>query len=386
MSVETARATIANFDQLISAAEAAEEAGDGDDPSESPSDGAEGDEGEGSSEPPEPDEGEPEEEAEESAEDEEEGGEDEPEHEAKASPDELLAKLIKSARRTGKASEELIEQIGDLRIEVPLPGGKAEVPIKELTQGYMRTNRFHRELEKTRADQQKAQHVLALENQRNQIWQRDPARLRAGLRYLGCEQSVEHMFWEMAREKGRYLNASPEERQMMDRMRDMEIQNAQAQEQLRAAQLRQQQWERQQQQQTAPDVENVRQMIDANMDSSLTTAFKSVGLAARLTDGVRKHFLEELQLSCSENEDGGCTLDNIRAAAQATAEVFQDARTAHAKATAEEKRKPNREAPPKRAPASAPSDRDSDGRFVAPRRKAKVKPTAAEFRKQFYGE
>lgn len=378
MSDQQLAPTLDNFDAIIAAnsakADAMGDADDAPDTSESP-DAPELEETEPSGEPEQDD-------ADDSEADEDEGPE--PDDEDAPEEAEPLAaraplKAMREALRTGKMSPQLMESIGELQIEIDLPGGKTSVSIKDLPAGYMRTARLHRELDKTRNDQARAQHIVQIEQARTNTWRQNPQELERGLEVMGCTQALERVFWNWAQRKHSYMTASPEQRQQMDYMQQQARERAVERAKYMEMERKLQQLEQQPSQQQDAVTQHASKFIETSMDKVLGAAFKSAN-AGKVSDLVREQWLDEVAAMGRH----GVPLDKaVHDAAELVADRFAErkelARQQHA---AEEARQRPKEASPRRAPAGAPMKRDGQsGRFTAPTngKSKKAPPTAAEF-------
>lgn len=377
--------TLDNFDAIIAtnsakAEESAADTSDTPDTLESP-DASDSEEPEASGEPDAPNEDDeaPEqddEEPEDDAEGDDEGENTETETIAARAP----LKALREALKSGRVTPQLMESIGELQVEIDLPGGKTAVPIKDLPAGYMRTARLHRELEKTRNDQQRAQHIVEIERARTNSWRQDDGELERGLEIMGCTQAAERMFWRWAQRKYAYMTASPEQRQQIDYMQAQARERAQ--ERAKYMEMERELLQLKQQQQTTqqdPVTQHAHKFIEQSMDKVLTDAFKSAK-AGKVSDLVREQWLDEVAAMGRH----GVPLDKaVVEAAELVADRFAEQRElARQEYQAEEATKRPKVASPRRAPPAAPMRRDAQsGRFVAPTngRGRKAPPTAAEF-------
>lgn len=373
--------TLDNFDAIVAARRAQSEA------SESDSDADEAPERDESDNDDEDDTDQDDDDETESEDDEGDDEDDEADEDGEGDDDEPAAadadaqvraplKAVRAALRAGKVTPELVSALGELEWEIDLPGGKTSVKLSELPGGFMRQARFSREMEKAKDLAAKSENIVQIERARTNAWRQSPAELLQGLRVMGCEQSLDAVFWHLAKERHAYLSMSPEEQRVFDARKQLEQQHQQLRmEQQRIEQMRQQA----QRQELDPVTLETEKAITSQMDPALTSAFKSAKVG-RVTDYARGLFVQELQYVV---EGGEVTPEACRAAAEAVADRFAELRErAAADQRAEAKRKP-KELPPRRAPVGPgkTAERDSTGRVE--RRRPKVPPTAAEFGRRF---
>jgi hypothetical protein len=390
MSEQQLAPTLDNFDAIIAANSAKADAMDSD-AQESP-DAAERETDPGIGPPlDEPEEADPEEadddEGEQDDEEPEDDGPDDDEGE-NTETEQIAAraplKAMREALRVGKMTPQLMESIGALEVEIDLPGGKTSVPIKDLPAGYMRTARLHRELEKTRNDQQRAQHIVEIEKARTNSWRQDDGELERGLEIMGCRQAAEKMFWRWAQQKHAYMTATPEQRAQIDYMqqqtRERALERAKFMEMERELQMLKQQGTPQQDATT----QHAHKFIEQSMDKVLGAAFKQAK-AGKVSDLVREMWLEEV----ASMGRHGVPLDKaVQDAAELVADRFAERRElAQREYREQEAAKRPKEASPRRAPPAAPPQkRDAQsGRYTgAPKNGSrKAAPTASEFARRF---
>ena len=373
--------TLANFDAIISSKLAsADAAGDGD----SGSDASEANEL-----PPARAERKREEEApEEPAFGEPDEGEEEPEPlaaEAEESVEpEIRApfKALREAKKAGYVTPELMKAIGDLPLPVQMPDGSvAEFRLDELPKHIMRESRFHRELAKTKEDQQRAQNIVEIERARSHAWATQRGALRQGLQSMGLEQAVDAMFWEMVQEQHQYWSASPQQRQQYDQMKRIEAERRQERAQFLEVQRQLEAAKKQQPQQMDHVTQQAYRHLETNMDPMLQAAFKAKGVGGKITDDERGTFLQTFMTLCDKH--GYAAPDAMQEAAGIVADRFAEIRERSRAARAREEQQKPRELSGRRAPAGPAQTRDADsGRFTQRpngSKKGKPPPTAAEF-------
>jgi len=296
-------------------------------------------------------------------------------------------KALREALKTKTLTPELMEEIGDLQIELKLPGGVKKMALRDMPNGVMLQARFTREMEKAKDVHAKAANIVQIEQARTHAWRNNPAELYRGLQAMGCDQTLQQVWHWMTEQRYNYVKAPPEERQRMDYMRQVEAQRQQEQYQLMQAKQELEQLRRgQQQQQIDPITKQVEDHVMGAMDPALSKAFKRHGISGRATGHPHKLFLQHLStLSEGLGPESFELIDqNIELAADLAAEAWKH--TLGVSHQEHEKKQPKQELPARRAPAGTPAARSEDGRFQAPRTngvKNKAKPTAEEFARRF---
>lgn len=285
-------------------------------------------------------------------------------------------KALRAALKGGEVTPELLAAIGDLKLEVKLPGGPSKVPVKELAQGYMRTQRFHQELERTKETAAQAQRIIAIERQRTQSWQTDPAQLAQGLRAMGCEETMKAAFWEWAQQEYNYRSMTPEQRARHDYQQKVEAERQTERAKLFEMQ-RQLEQARASGQQLDPVTQQTAAYIESNMDKTILTAFKAQGVDTRVTNDDRRVFLQSVRNFC---ESGMELPDAMAEASNLLAERLADLAGLRAQAKKAATTKP-KELPARKAPAGS----TPEARAKAPASKTKRPATAAEFARRFGG-
>lgn len=385
-AAEALAPTLDNFDAIIAAnsakAEAMENvADDAPDTHESP----DADDGE-AQEPrskPEPDDADDEADEQDSEPDEDDAADDDDEGE-NTETEPLAAraplKAMREALKTGRMTPQLMEAIGTLEIEIDLPGGKTMVPVKDLSAGYMRTARLHRELEKTRNDQARAQHIVQIEQSRTNSWRQNDGELERGLEIMGCRQSAEKMFWRWAQQKHAYMTASPEQRQQIDYMQHQARERAQERAKYMEMERELQQLKQQGSQQQDATTQHAHKFIEQSMDKVLGAAFKAAK-AGKVSDLVREQWLDEVAAMGRH----GVPLDKaVQEAAELVADRFAERRElAQQEYREQEQRTRPKEASPRRAPPAAQQKRNPSNGQYSSNGKKKSAPTAADFARRF---
>lgn len=289
-------------------------------------------------------------------------------------------KAMREALRVGKMTPQLMESIGALEVEIDLPGGKTSIPIKDLPAGYMRTARLHRELEKTRNDQQRAQHIMQIEQARTNSWRQDPGELERGLEIMGCNQALERVFWNWAQRKHAYMTASPEQRQQIDYMQHQARERAQERAKYMEMERELQQLKQQGTPQQDAATQHAERFIGQSMDKVLGAAFKQAK-AGKVSDLVREQWLDEVTAMGRH----GVPLDKaVQEAAELVADRFAERKElAQQEYREQEQRTRPKEASPRRAPPAAQQKRNPTNGQYSSNGKKKSAPTAADFARRF---
>ena len=382
MSEQQLAPTLDNFDAIIAANSAKAEAmeNDASDSDESPD--AERDTDPGGFDAPE---------------DEQEGADDEaPEQDAEPDEDEqgdnteteqVEAKLqapfkaFREVLKTKRMTPQLQEALADIEWELDLPGGRTIVTTKDLPGGFMRQARFHRELEKTRNDQQRAAHIVEIEQARTNTWRQNPGELERGLEIMGCTEALERVFWNWAQRKHAYMNATPEQRQQFDHMTRVNRERAQERVKFMEMERELQTLKQQPNQQQDATTQHAQRFLEQSMDKVLTAEFKKAN-AGKVSDLVREQWIDEVTAMARH----GVPIDKaVQEAAELVADRFAErkelARQQHQQ---EEARTRPKEACPRRAPPAAPQKRNpSNGQYTNGNRPKKEAPTAASFARRF---
>jgi hypothetical protein len=296
-------------------------------------------------------------------------------------------KAFRASIKDGVASDEFQKAIAGIKRTIQTVNGPVTMTYGEMDGHVMREARFSREMAKTKEDQARAQNIIQIEQARTNAWRQNPAELERGLEVMGCTAALEHVFMNWAREKYAFLNATPEQREQIQRAK---VERAQrAQEQMRYAQMERELLQLKQQNQAQQWDEPTRQAgdyINKNLDSALGAALKKAN-AGRISDPARQDMINELTALCQQ----GVPLPQaMKEAAEITADRYAERRElAQAQNRQAAKAKP--EVSGRRAPAgNAPPRRDDQGRFQPPTRSSngsskrrKEPPTAASFGERF---
>lgn len=295
-------------------------------------------------------------------------------------------KAMRSALKSGRMTPELLESIKDLTWEVETPNGVARIQLGEMPRHIMREARFHRELAKTREHQEQAQRIVDFEKARTQTWRQNAAELYQGLLAMGCESTLDQVFWHLAEQKHEYAQSSPAERARIDRMRQQERALALERSQ-RLAYERQLAAAKQAQQQQPGQLDEASQAAESyiygNMDKALGAAFKSYGVSAKVEDGARTKFAKVLGAITAE---GGYSVEEaVQEAAAIVADELRELKERARATIAAERRGKPRELPPRAAARGPAKPPQANGE--RPPRRPKGKPaTASEFGRRFLGE
>lgn len=293
-------------------------------------------------------------------------------------------KAMREALKSKKLTPELMEVLGDLSLEIKLPGGARAVKLRELPTGFMLQSRFNREMEKAKDIQARSNNIVQIEQARTASWRSNPAALLQGLQMMGCEESLNHVWKHLTEQRFNYLKASPEERQRIQYQRQLDQQLAQERFQRQQAQQELEQYRRQQQQQQIdPVTKQIDDHITSNMDAVLAKAFKQHGVPGRAVGYPQQLFLQNLRLMSEDaGEDAYNMLDeHMEAAASLAAEAYKEMLQAGMQ---QQRRQEPRELPARRQPAGTAPARDESGRFQAPRTNGKkAKPTVDEWSRRF---
>lgn len=298
-----------------------------------------------------------------------------------AGPQSAPFKALREAIKTKKITPKLLEALGDLDWEIDLPGGRSNFKLKDIPGGVMRQARFSREMEKTKEDQARANNILEIERARTATWRQNPAELERGLVAMGCGQTARQVFVKWMREEYAWLQASPEQKQQMQQMKQFEHQRAQERAQYMEMQRKLEAMEQQAGPPLDPASRQAAEFINNNLDGVLNVALKKFS-AGRISDHARVAFTDELQALAQS----GIPLQQAMVeAAEIVADRFAERRELARAAAQQEERARPKEVAGKRAPAGGPGRRDDNsGRFTSkPSRKDKPAPTAAEFGKRF---
>lgn len=382
MPPEELTPTLSNFDAIVAAKAAAAEAADDSDgretlpPPPPPPDETEDDDAD--PEADEDDEGDEGDEGEDDSEADDESEADDATPEVRAP-----LKAVRAALKAGKVTPELLEALGDLPWEIDTPQGKATIPLREMQRHVMREARFHRELAKTREDQEKAQRIVDFERARTNAWRGNPDEIRRGLVAMGLEDQLEQMFWGMAREKHAYGQMSPEDRHRVDMQRLQQ----RAQQQIAIERQQREALENRLRQQAQPAQELDEQSqaafdhVSTNLDKALQTAFKQAGVKVRVDDGYRTKFAKVFKQLTQEYDFPNLD-DAIGEAAGIVADQIWEVKELARRSLAEERRKAPKELPP-RAAARGPAKAQTPQQRTDRKANGKAKPTAAEFARRF---
>ena len=292
-------------------------------------------------------------------------------------------KAFRQALREKRVTPELMNALGDLELEIETVNGPAKLRLSEMGGHVMREARFSREMAKTKEVQAKAQQIIQLEQARSNAWRTNPAELEHGLEVMGCREAAERVFMKWAREKYDYLNASPERRQEIDAVRQLQRQRNIEQMQLAQARRELQQLQQQAAPQFDEPTRQAGEYIQKNMDGVLGAALKQHN-AGRINDDLRLALVNEM----TELAQEGYPIELAMKEAARTVAEKQGRMVRVAGTTKKPAAAPVKEVSGRRAPAgNAPPKRAADGRFQPPTRtsngKRKEPPTAASFGERF---
>jgi hypothetical protein len=384
MSDETLAPTASNFDAVIAANEAKLSAKEAPDTTENDdvSEIEDADVEEVEEEPESKDD----DESEDEADDEESEDDDDPTTEPVEPALKAPFKAFREVLKTKQATPEFLAAIGDVERVIQTVNGPIRMKYSEMDGHVMREARFGREMAKTKEDQAKAHHIMQTHQALTNAWRQSPQELARGLQIYGCQEALNVLHRQWAEETYAFLNASPQEQQRIQQLKQERAQRAQEQQQFYAMQQKLKQYEQQTAaQQFDEPTKQAGDYIHKNMDSVLSSALKSAN-AGRISDPARQTFVDELTALAQQ----GLPLpEAMKEAAAITADRYREQRElAQASVRAAEKKKP-KEVSGKRAPAgNAPPKRDGDGRFQPPSRssngkRSKTPPTAASFGERF---
>lgn len=211
---------------------------------------------------------------------------------------------------TGKPLD--MKMFGDAPVVAKYKGKEITIPLKEALSSYQRqldTTNKNKEVSRIA---ERAQHILSLEQQRNQQW-RDHNILRRDLRAMGLGEVVDRLVMAEAEEKVSFRRLPQAEQQRILMAREMEA--------------RQQQWEAekrhlmqqmQQQQGTQPD--QVTAQYTQMLEATLPKAFAEAGIHDY--GFSRRVFLENLAAEFDGSEP--LTEDILQRAVMATKQYMDD--------------------------------------------------------------
>lgn len=205
-----------------------------------------------------------------------------------------------------------MDMLGDLLITKKLPNGREfDVTLSELDRGYMRQGDYTRKLQEAQHLANRANHMLGLEQNRNQSWQNEDVMLRDLLNLVGAD-AVRRMVMRYAKQDVEFRALPEPERQRIMLQRQADQQRAQYEQ--RIAQLEQKINQPQQADQQAEATRH----FESQLNQLLPAAFKQFGL--RVYPESKSAFMRNIE---ALYQGGPCTRELVNDACQATKDQLE---------------------------------------------------------------
>lgn len=226
-----------------------------------------------------------------------------------------------------------MDMLGDLLITKKLPNGReVDVTLSELDRGYMRQNDYTRRLHDAQQLASQANHIIALEQNRNRAWQNEDVLFR-DLMNMGLMDTLDRLLMRYAEEKVRFHRLPEAERQRILLQRQAEQQRLQYEQRIAQLEARVNQVPEQDKQAEAT------RHFQNQLNQMLPPAFKKWGL--RIYPESTKVFVRNMQVLYEQaGGTGPCTPQLVDEACSATKLEMEDQAVLAAQAAGQRRQLP----------------------------------------------